>query len=221
MSDRVQKQKKPIAPSTARRNKLLQAILASPLAEMPSCSNCESVGFSSCEVSPINPGRCVRCVRETLSQCDVREFSVKNLERAGKQFHDHEVALEKAEEELQQQLRKIERLRKQKKMWFEKMMRAVRRGITSVEELEKVEKEEADREATRVAEDRPPSATSVSLDADFTDVWDAVYSDVPLSPSVMATWAPLLSETPVTAVDSSGGEFLVPTCFPNRRILSI
>ena len=48
------------------------------------------------------------------------------------------------------------------------MIRAVRRGITSVEELEKVEKEEADREAIRVAENRLPSATSVSLDNDFT-----------------------------------------------------
>ena len=31
-------------------------------------------------------------------------------------------------------------------MWFEKMMRAVRRGINSVEELERVEQEEVEAE---------------------------------------------------------------------------
>jgi len=48
------------------------------------------------------------------------------------------------------------------------MMRTIRKGITSIEELERVEKEEADREATRVAENRLLSATSFSLDNDFT-----------------------------------------------------
>jgi hypothetical protein len=47
---------------------------------------------------------------------------------------------------------KIERLRKQKRMWYEKMMRAVRRGIDNVEELERVENEEAGAERKRIAE---------------------------------------------------------------------
>lgn len=79
---------------------------------------------------------------------------------------------------------KIQRLRKQKKMWFEKMLRAVSRGIDNVEELERVEKEEAEREERRLAENRPPS--SGSLDADFGRVWDDVYPDVALSPSFLA-----------------------------------
>ena len=90
-----------------------------------------------------------------------------NLEHVGAQYHKLEEEMAKAEEERRAMDAKIERLRKQKKMWFEKMMRAVRRGISSVEELERVEKEEADREAARVAEDRPPPATSTPVDMGF------------------------------------------------------
>jgi hypothetical protein len=53
---------------------------------------------------------------------------------------DHQVTIEKAAEEH----RKIERLRKQKKLWLEKMICTVRRGILSVKELEKIEKEETE-----------------------------------------------------------------------------
>jgi hypothetical protein len=55
-----------------------------------------------------------------------------------------EDAVEKAEEERRVVDVKIECLRKQKKLWLEKMMRTVRRGISSVEELEKIEKEKAE-----------------------------------------------------------------------------
>jgi hypothetical protein len=223
MSDRVQKpqQKKS---STVRKNKLLASLIQTELVDMPSCSNCEGKGLATCEVSPANPGRCVACVRGGLSRCDVREFSIANLENASKQFHAREAELEAAEEELRVNLAKIERLRKQKKLWFEKMMRAVRRGITSVEELEKVEKEEAAREATRVAENRPPSATSFTFDEDFIPNWNAVHGDVALSPSTIETMMPLWSaqwsETPAAAAGNSQGEFPAPMCSPSRHIPS-
>src|SRR5689334_16602483 len=125
MADRVNKKRKAVKPSTERKNLLFAAIAGTGF-EMPSCSSCEERGKDTCEVSPLNPDRCVPCVRGGLSHCDVKEFSAKALEKAGKQFHEHELALQEAEEELQQQLRKIDRLRKQKKLWFERMMRAVR-----------------------------------------------------------------------------------------------
>ncbi|KAH9229109.1 hypothetical protein K456DRAFT_56502 [Colletotrichum gloeosporioides 23] len=53
------------------------------------------------------------------------------------------------------------------KMWFEKMMRAVRCGINSVEELERVEREEAEAEQHWREEVRPPSASSNHLLMDF------------------------------------------------------
>ncbi len=52
--------------------------------------------------------------------------------------------LESAKEERRLIDAKIERLHKQKKLWFEKMMRAVSRGIDNVKELERVEREEAE-----------------------------------------------------------------------------
>ena len=67
-------------------------------------------------------------------------------------------------------------------------MRIVRRGMTSVEELEKVEKEEAERKAVRATKGYPPYIILVSFDVDFINVWDSIYTDVPLSPSVIATW---------------------------------
>lgn len=121
---------------------------------MPACSSCESRGLKDCEVSETDSSRCAECVRLKRAKCDVLGPSPADLSKMGAQ-------LSSLEEELDAALAKVERLRRQKKLWFEKMMRAVRRGITSVEELEKVEKEEADREASRLANNRPPSATSV------------------------------------------------------------
>jgi hypothetical protein len=77
------------------------------------------------------------------------------------------------------------RLRKQKKLWFEKMMKAISRSIDSVEELERVKREEAEKEQRRVEQARPPSNSSERLPSNFASEWDAVYSDVPLSPSVL------------------------------------
>ena len=48
-------------------------------------------------------------------------------------------------------------------------MCAIRRGISSVEELERVEKEEAECEVVRIAEYRPLSSDSNYLDEAFID----------------------------------------------------
>jgi hypothetical protein len=133
--------------------------------------------------------------------------------KIGDQFRRLEEEVEAAEALQREADARVQRLRKQKKLWFEKMMRAVRRGISSVEELERVEKEEAEREASRQAEDRPPSSDSRVLD-DFN--WDVSFPDVPLSGDV-ASWMPTWPETSATIAGSSQGEFLVPTCSLSRR----
>jgi hypothetical protein len=46
-------------------------------------------------------------------------------------------------------------------------MHAVRRSISTVEELERVEKEETERETVRTAENQPPSSNSHHLDEAF------------------------------------------------------
>jgi hypothetical protein len=210
MSDHIRKSKskKSSKSSNDRRIALLAAILSSAV-EMPSCSNCEKRGINSCQVSEKDSSRCAECVRSGRSRCDVQGPSNEELIKIGEQFR-------KLEEEVEQAEAKVQRLRAQKKLWFEKMMRAVRRGISSVEELEKVEKEEAEREASRQAENRPPSSDSRVLD-DFN--WDVSFPDVPLSGDV-ASWMPTWPETSATAAGSSQGESLVPMCFPSRRIPS-
>ncbi|KAL0943092.1 uncharacterized protein CTRU02_200978, partial [Colletotrichum truncatum] len=172
------------AEKTKQRDSLLSLILGNRTV-MPVCSSCEVKGFSSCEASLSDSSRCAECVRSGKSYCDLQGLSAQQLRRIGDQHQKLEDALEKAEEERRALDAKVERLRKQKKMWFEKMMRAVRRGIDSVEELERVEREEAEAEQRRVEPVRP-SADSPRLPVEFTADWDTLYPDVALSPSLLA-----------------------------------
>ncbi|KAH9437586.1 hypothetical protein MCOR02_001242 [Pyricularia oryzae] len=120
--------------------------------------------------------------------------SRKQLHRIAAQHSKLESELEAAEE-------KVLRLRKQKKMWFEKMMRAVRRGIDSLEELDRVEREEAEQEERRRSAEVLPEVSLESLLPDSNFVWDSTFPMGPLNPS-------LLDEMNILAqhsVGSSGG----------------
>lgn len=93
-------------------------------------------------------------------------------------------ALEKERRELDM---KMERLRKQKKMWQEKMMRALRRGITNLEELDRIEREEAAEEERRRAIEAVPSSSDLPIPSnDFMNGWDGTFPEVDLDPSVLA-----------------------------------
>ncbi|KAH9436292.1 hypothetical protein MCOR02_005196 [Pyricularia oryzae] len=191
MSSRVNKSRG--RSSTARRDDLLSVLLSSAV-EMPSCSACESQGIARCAVSPRDSSRCVECVRLGRSRCDVMGVSREQLHRIAAQHSKLESELEAAEE-------KVLRLRKQKKMWFEKMMRAVRRGIDSLEELDRVEREEAEQEERRRSAEVLPEVSLESLLPDSNFVWDSTFPMGPLNPS-------LLDEMNVLAqhsVGSSGG----------------
>ena len=80
-------------------------------------------------------------------------------------------------------------------------MRAVRRGIDSLEELERVEREEAAEEerlrATAI-EAVPTSSELPNFSDDFTTGWDGVFQEVDLDPLVLAQF------------DLTGGRSLVP-----------
>lgn len=182
MSSRISKNKKPSHSSTLRKNDLLAAVLCSPCS-MPSCSACLRRGAKTCEVSDSDSSRCSECVDRKLAHCDVLGVTPAQLRHIATQH-------QKLENELEEMEAKVTRLRKQKKLWFEKMMRAVSRGIDNVEDLERVEKEEADREAARRAIATPDSgprrsSTEGQLDSDFMTTWDAVYAEVPLDPSLL------------------------------------
>lgn len=141
MSGRVQK-RFVAGRSTVRRDNLLSVLLSSPFT-MPSCSSCEAAGFPSCQVSPKDSSQYVECVRLGRSRYDVLGPSPEQLQSLSRQHSKLERELEAAEEEALHVQAKPVRPRKQKRLWYEKMMRAVRRGIDSVEELERVEREEA------------------------------------------------------------------------------
>lgn len=68
-----------------------------------------------------------------------------------------ESELEEVESAMEAMATKAQRLRRQKRMWYEKMSRAISRGIDSMEELEELERAEAA---------VPPSSVPGSLDAE-------------------------------------------------------
>ncbi|EHA55177.1 hypothetical protein MGG_15807 [Pyricularia oryzae 70-15] len=166
---------------------------------MSSCSACESQGIAKCAVSPRDSSRCVECVRLGRSRCDVMGVSREQLHRIAAQHSKLESELEAAEE-------KVLRLRRQKKMWFEKMMRAVRRGIDNLEELDRVEREEAEQEERRRSAEVLPKVSLESLLPDSNFVWDSTFPMGPLNLS-------LLDEMNVLAQHSVGTSFFWCFCF--------
>jgi hypothetical protein len=164
ISDRVVKKAR--KSSSERRNALLLSIFSSSI-EISSYSNYEQQDIESYQVSDRDSSRCSECVRAGRSRCDIQGPSNDNLVRIDIQFRELEEAVERAEEERCAVNAKVERLRKQKKLWFEKMIHVIRRGISSVEELKRVEKEEAEREAARIVENRPLSSDSNHLNEAF------------------------------------------------------
>ncbi len=96
--------------------------------------------------------------------------------------------MEEAEVELAAVMAKVNRLRSQKKLWFEKMKRAISYGIDTVEELEQVEREEAEALAVREASANllSTSTTLLLLDADFLPLQDTIYPEVQLGPQLMS-----------------------------------
>ena len=157
--------------------------MRSPVAMKRPCSFCESRGLS-CEISSSHSSRCAECVRRGQSQCDALGVSVQQLNHIISQHDKLESQMESAETELATAMAKVNRLRQQKRVWFEKMTRAISRGVDSVEELEWVEREEAEALAQSAASN--VSTTPPRLSADFESLWDSVYPEVPLEPSLMA-----------------------------------
>ncbi|KAI6352449.1 hypothetical protein MCOR25_009412 [Pyricularia grisea] len=159
---------------------------------MAVCSACKSRGIPKCAVSPQDSSRCVECLRSNRSGCDVLGISPVQLRKIGQQHAKLEEELEAAEEarrRADEKVRlagaKVERLRKQKKMWFEKIMRAIFRGIDDLEELERVEREEAEQKERRRSAEVLPEMSLESLLPDSNFVWDSIFPMGPLNPLLL------------------------------------
>ncbi|KAI1085949.1 hypothetical protein F5B19DRAFT_480920 [Rostrohypoxylon terebratum] len=114
--------------------------------QMP-CSYCQDRGFSC--VASEDSDRCSECIRVGRPHCDVYGLSRAGVADIANKFHSLEDELIEAEE-AEAQARKAEelaagrvrRLRKQRRFWAEKLKRMINRGLDSIEELDRVEREE-------------------------------------------------------------------------------
>ncbi|KAI0897858.1 hypothetical protein F4806DRAFT_460240 [Annulohypoxylon nitens] len=124
------------------------------------CSYCSDRGLNC--VASEDSDRCSECIRLGLPHCDVYGLSRAGVADIARKFHSLEDELIEAEE-AEAQARKAEelaasrvrRLRKQRKFWAEKVKRMVKRGLDSIEELDRVEREE---EEARQREAGPSNA---------------------------------------------------------------
>ncbi|RYP62833.1 hypothetical protein DL771_009554 [Monosporascus sp. 5C6A] len=180
MVNKIQRRTKPVSKEkTAQRDSLLSAVLANPV-DMAPCSFCESRKLE-CKLSENDSSRCSSCIRYNQANCDVKGLSPEQLQRVAAQHRRLELELEAAEEEADQVNARLRRLRKQKRMWYEKMMKAVTRGIDNLKELERLEREEAGEQ-----DEGPVTGTQSSDRVDWSTVdavpddfnWDAVFDPV-------------------------------------------
>ncbi len=87
-------------------------------------------------MSPLDFSRCIEYVRKNRLGCNVLNISSKQLLTISVQHLHTEAELKKVKEY-------IARLRKQKKMWYEKLIRTISQDIFDIEELKRIEAEEA------------------------------------------------------------------------------
>jgi hypothetical protein len=80
-------------------------------------------------------------------------------------------------------------------MWFKKMIYVVRRSISSVKKLKRIERKETKAEAVRLSSIRPSSANNNLLSEDFVSDWDKLYNHVPFDLSILADFG-FVDKTP-------------------------
>jgi len=193
-ADRISKICPPrIVLSPASAASLLRGLIGR-LSEMPDCSHCSSFN-KNCQPSDLDSSRCTECVRSHRSGCDLLGPSHSQFLKVAEHHEKVEAELEFAENDLEEaqkevlaaQLRaadKIARvriLRKQKRIWAERVVRMVRRGLASLEALDEIEAKEALGQVVSVATVEPaPDFTAESvLAAPFLFSEDFDFSSLP------------------------------------------
>ncbi|KAF3768377.1 hypothetical protein M406DRAFT_249898, partial [Cryphonectria parasitica EP155] len=96
------------------KDSLLSLVLQNAIT-MPSCSFCKGCGIQFCQVSIENSSCCAECVRLDCSRCDVQGLSAAEIRWIGS-----------AEKRLRDAAAEVGCLQKQKRLWFERMMKAIR-----------------------------------------------------------------------------------------------
>ncbi|RYP79855.1 hypothetical protein DL769_002740 [Monosporascus sp. CRB-8-3] len=153
---------------------------------MAPCSYCKRHNLS-CKLSDQDSSRCLSCIQNNQANCDVRGLSPEQLQRVAAQRRNLELELEVAEEKADRVISeanaRLRRFRTQKKMRYDKMMKAVSRGIDNLEELDRLErKEEEWGREERGREERAAAVATVATLAQATDSVElSVFEDIDLS----------------------------------------
>ncbi|KAI1086147.1 hypothetical protein F5B19DRAFT_187447 [Rostrohypoxylon terebratum] len=109
---------------------------------------------------------CSNCAKRVRCFCDGSAIEMSSLSDIGRERERIAVERRRAEEELQSLAGKLTRLRKQDEYLQRRGLEMLKRGLSSIEELERVEQEEKDR-AAREKLARPsevePSDANVSM----------------------------------------------------------
>ncbi|KAF3768288.1 hypothetical protein M406DRAFT_249466, partial [Cryphonectria parasitica EP155] len=107
------------------KDSLLSLVLKNAIT-MPSYSFCEGCSIQSYQISIEDFSRCAEYIRLDRFQCDIQGLSAAEIRRISIQYQCLENQLESAEEQLRDAAAEVGRLRKQKRLWFERMMKAIR-----------------------------------------------------------------------------------------------
>ena len=170
---------------TRQRDALLEVILQSAVEIPDSCSFYErrKVRYLKSDGS----SRYTECVASNQSHYDTGVLSPKQLLRVASQYSKLKQEIEALEKERRELDIKIERLRKQKKIQQEKIIRALRRGITNLKELDQIEREEAAKEKRRHIVEAILGPSDLPIPSDnFINSQDNTFPEVDLDPSVLA-----------------------------------
>ncbi|KAF3766620.1 hypothetical protein M406DRAFT_256727 [Cryphonectria parasitica EP155] len=123
ISNRINKSRSH-AEKTRQKDSLLSLVLQNAII-MPSCSFYKSHSIQSCQVSIKDSSRCAECIRLGRSRCDIQGLSAAEIRWIGIQYQRLENQLESAKEQLRNAAAEIGCLQKQKRLWFERMIKAI------------------------------------------------------------------------------------------------
>lgn len=162
------------------RHRLADRIESTGVLAMVSCSRCAKKQLP-CKLSSLNQ-KCANCVRANCASCEPENQPLPDFSKIDKemsrleQLEDEEEARLRVEEDMaeaalqraRQAREKLSRLRKQKKLLRRKEQEIFDRGLSTVEELEALEKlEEFNSEVASVNPDAPLGAATV----DWSFLW--------------------------------------------------
>src|SRR6266699_1967664 len=140
MSNRIRKQKRSCYFKTEQTNSLLTILLSRP-EKMPSYLNCSDREIQTYMVSELDSSHYNKYIQVYRSDYNVFGLSLQFIRKIGLQHSKLEAELKQAEKEAKMKSDRVLHFRKQKKLWYKKMIHTVSKDLFNIEELERIEVE--------------------------------------------------------------------------------